>query len=192
MLGSALAVKRLSSRLYRLLHHSASYSLLAKDESVVVEMAEYRDYGPAAPHGPDMSGTHNPLHDMTQNERQIFDYLLKPDDSYNRAGVYWGDMSWAQQIKFVMSGDAKESKRELSNIWAMFKRDPLSPVSYYMKNMVLPGAGLGLEGYVQPLPVCHFPRLTFQICPFFYRQHQASIPSQGCFPRVLETALQGL
>lgn len=109
-------------------------------------MAGYRDYGPAAPHEPDMTGSNDPIHSITPNERQIFDYLLKPDDSYNEAGVYWGDMSLAQQIKFVTNGDAKESKRELSSIWAMFKKDPLSPVSYYFKNMVLPGAGLGLEG----------------------------------------------
>lgn len=82
------------------------------------------------------------------NERQIFDYLLKPDDSYNENGVYWGDMSLAQQVKFVMANDAKETKREAANVWAMFTKDPLSPVSYYFKNMVLPGAGLGLEGYV--------------------------------------------
>ncbi|KAL8755112.1 MAG: hypothetical protein Q9199_003873 [Rusavskia elegans] len=111
-------------------------------------MAEYRDYGPAAPHGPDMTGTHNPVHDMTPNERQIFDYLLKPDDNYNANGVYWGDMSWLEQIRFVSNGDARETKREASNVWSMFKNDPLSPVAYYFKNMVLPGAGLGLEGYV--------------------------------------------
>ncbi|KAL8897407.1 MAG: hypothetical protein Q9207_007232 [Kuettlingeria erythrocarpa] len=98
--------------------------------------------------GPDRTGTDDTLHNLTPNERQIFDYLLKPDDSYNEAGVYWGDMSLAQQVKFVSSGDAKESKRELSSIWAMFKNDPLSPFAYYFKNMVLPGAGLGLEGYV--------------------------------------------
>lgn len=96
-----------------------------------------------------MTDAHDTLHDMTPNEREIFDYLLKPDDSYNEAGVYWGDMSLAQQVKFVSSGDAKESKRELSNIWAMFKNDPLSPFAYYFKNMVLPGAGLGLEGCVR-------------------------------------------
>ncbi|KAI4235565.1 MAG: hypothetical protein L6R40_006427 [Gallowayella cf. fulva] len=111
-------------------------------------MAEYRDYGPAAPHGPDMTGTHDPIHEMTSNERQIFDYLLKPDDSYNENGVYWGDMPLLEQIKFVARGDAQETRREASNVWSMFKKDPLSPVSYYFKNMVLPGAGLGLEGYV--------------------------------------------
>lgn len=110
-------------------------------------MAEYRDYGPAAPHGPDMSGTHDPVHEMTQNERQIFDFLIKPDDSYDSAGVYWADLPLSEQIKFVTKGDAVESRKELSNIWTMFKKDPLSPFAYYFKNMVLPGAGLGLEGY---------------------------------------------
>lgn len=54
------------------------------------------DYGPAAPHGPDMTGHHpamvSPEFGMTDNEKQIFDYLLKPDDSYNEAGVYWADL----------------------------------------------------------------------------------------------------
>ena len=110
------------------------------------------DYGPAAPHGPDMSGTHDPLQqphfDINQNEQQIFDYLLKPDDSYNRDGVYWADLPIAKRIAFSTKSDAAETRRELSGIWAMMKKDPLSPVSYYFRNMVLPGAGLGLEGYV--------------------------------------------
>ena len=110
------------------------------------------DYGPRAPPGPAMSGDHepmqHPLPDMGEHEKQIFDYLLRPDDSYDQNGVYWADLSIPQRIKFVTSYDSKESARELSNIWQMFKRDPLSPVGYYLKNMVLPGAGLGLEGYV--------------------------------------------
>ena len=104
------------------------------------------DYGPAAPHGPDMTGTHNPIHTMTENERQIFDYLIKPDDLYNKNGVYWADLPWSERIKFVIHVDSQETKRESSNVWKMFKADPLSPVAYYFKNMVLPGAGLGLEG----------------------------------------------
>ena len=111
-------------------------------------MAHVQDYGLAAPHGPDMSGTHDPLHTMTENERQIFDYLLNPDDSYNEDGVYWADLGIFKRFGFVSSYDAKESKRELGNIWAMFKRDPLAPFGYYVRNMVIPGAGLGLEGYV--------------------------------------------
>lgn len=88
---------------------------------------------------------------MTANERQIFNQLLYPDDSYNEHGVYWADLPWAQRVKFVSSYDSKESKREIGNIWRMFKADPLSPVAYYFRNMVLPGAGLGLEGFVWAL-----------------------------------------
>ena len=106
------------------------------------------DYGPAAPHGPDMTGTHNPIHEMTENERSIFSYLIRPDDSYDENGVYWADMPMAKRIKFVTSYDAKEAGRELASIGSMMKQDPLSPVGYYFKNMVLPGAGLGLEGWV--------------------------------------------
>lgn len=90
--------------------------------------------------------------DMTTEERQIFNYLLRPDDNYNEAGVYWADLPLLQQVKFVAQQDAKESRRELSSIWAMFKADPLSPVAFYFRNMVLPGAGLGLEGCEIPRP----------------------------------------
>lgn len=82
---------------------------------------------------------------MTSNERQIFNQLLCPDDSYNGDGIYWADLLLAQKITFVSSCDAKESKREAGNIWWIFKADSLSPVAYYFRNIVLPGAGLGLE-----------------------------------------------
>ncbi|KAL2037116.1 hypothetical protein N7G274_010112 [Stereocaulon virgatum] len=111
-------------------------------------MSHIQDYGPAAPHGPDMSGTHDPIHEMTDDEKQIFDYLIKPDDSYDTAGVYWADMPLMKRVKFVTAYDGQEAGRELSNIWAMTKRDPLEPFRYYVRNMVIPGAGLGLEGYV--------------------------------------------
>ena len=106
------------------------------------------DFGPAAPHGPDMSGTHNPLEDMDVHEKGAFDALIRPDDSYTPEGVYWADLPLLKKIKFVSSYDSHEAKRELRDIWQMIKADPLSPVSYYFRNMVLPGAGLGLEGYV--------------------------------------------
>ena len=109
-------------------------------------MSHIQDYGPAAPHGPDMSGTHDPIHNMTDNEKQIFDYLIKPDDSYDTNGVYWADMPLMKRVKFTTTYDSQEAGRELSNIWAMTKRDPLEPVRYYFRNMVIPGAGLGLEG----------------------------------------------
>ena len=83
---------------------------------------------------------------LTENERSIFNYLIHPDDSYDTNGVYWADMPLGKRVQFVSSYDAKEARRELSNIGAMAKVDPLSPITYYFKNMVLPGAGLGLEG----------------------------------------------
>lgn len=109
-------------------------------------MSHIQDYGPAAPHGPDIDGHHNPIHTLTENEKQIFDYLIKPDDLYDETGTYYQDLPLMRKVKFVLAQDAKETARESGNIWAMIKRDPLSPVGYYFRNMVLPGAGLGLEG----------------------------------------------
>ncbi|KAI9741624.1 MAG: hypothetical protein M1834_000008 [Cirrosporium novae-zelandiae] len=88
------------------------------------------------------------IHQLTDNERQVFDYLLKPDDLYDSSGVYWADLPLSKRAKFVSSNDAKETKRELRTIGSMMKADPLSPVAWYFRNMVIPGAGLGLEGYV--------------------------------------------
>ncbi|KAL9090736.1 MAG: hypothetical protein Q9159_001792 [Coniocarpon cinnabarinum] len=116
-----------------------------------------RDYGLAAPHGPNMTGQHvatsnianNNAHDMSANEREIFNHLILPNDSYDHTGTYWADMNIGRRAKFVNGVDSAEARKELTSTWRMFKRDPLSPVSYYSKNMILPGAGLLLEGYVQ-------------------------------------------
>jgi len=86
--------------------------------------------------------------EMTTEEVGAFNQLILPDDIYTPEGVYWADLPIGQRIKFVTNVDGQEARKELRSIWEMTKRDPLSPVSYYFKNMVLPGAGLGLEGYV--------------------------------------------
>ncbi|KIV92201.1 hypothetical protein PV10_06659 [Exophiala mesophila] len=110
------------------------------------------DFGPNPPHGPDVDGQHPPLKDphfdMSQTEKEIFQTVLKPDDSYNDNGVYWADLPFLQRFKFVSKVDREETRREARATWEMFKNDPLSPVAFYFRNMVLPGAGLGLEGYV--------------------------------------------
>lgn len=111
-----------------------------------------RDYGLAVPHGPNPGGDHVAtanLADMSVNETGVFQSLLKPDDSYDENGVYWGDMGLKQRAAFVSKVDRAETKRELSATWEMFKHDPLSPVAFYFRNMVIPGAGLLLEGYVE-------------------------------------------
>ena len=87
------------------------------------------DFGPRAPHGPDMSGDHNPLEDMDINEKGAFDSLIRPDDSYTPEGVYWADLPLWKKITFVTSYNNMEAKRELKDIWSMMKVDPLSPIS---------------------------------------------------------------
>lgn len=116
-------------------------------------MASVRDYGLAAPHGPNMGNEHvatADIGDMSGNESGVFQSLLKPDDSYDESGTYWADMSIGRRIKFVSKVDAAEAKKELSATWQMIKRDPLSPIGFYARNMVIPGAGLLLEGWVPP------------------------------------------
>lgn len=108
-----------------------------------------RDYGLAVPHGPNATGDHvatADIGDMSSNESGVFQSLLKPDDSYDENGVYWADMSVFQRMKFVGKVDSAEAKKELASTWSMMKRDPLSPIGFYFRNMVIPGAGLGLEG----------------------------------------------
>lgn len=83
-----------------------------------------------------------------KSEKEIFQYLLHPSDSYTPEGVYWADLPFGKKFSFVTSVDNAEVKRELKTIGRMFKADPLSPVAWYFRNCVLPGAGLGLEGYV--------------------------------------------
>ncbi|OBT63652.1 hypothetical protein VE03_07276 [Pseudogymnoascus sp. 23342-1-I1] len=114
-----------------------------------------RVHDPAAgtipvPHGPDTGTDHAtlPYDRDAANEKAIFDYLIKPDDSYNEDGVYWADLPLWKRAKFVSAVDAAEARKELGAIGAMMKADPLSPIGWYFRNAVLPGAGLGLEGYV--------------------------------------------
>lgn len=110
-----------------------------------------RDYGLAAPHGPNMTGDHvatADLGDMSTNESSVFRSLLLPDDSYDADGVYWADMNIAKRFAFVSKLDGAETMKELRSIMSMFKADPLSPFAFYTRNMIIPGMGLLLEGYV--------------------------------------------
>ena len=115
-----------------------------------------RDYGMQLPHGPNRGGQHvatqnafdgiNDVHNMNQNERDIFNHILLPDDSYNAEGQYWADMGIAKRFKFANKVDSAEARKELSQIGRMVKADPLSPVGWYFRNAVIPGAGLLMEG----------------------------------------------
>lgn len=110
------------------------------------------DHGPNAPHRPNVGGRRvagEKLAPMDSNEKAIFDHLLLPDDSYDETGTYWADMPLLKRWKFVRHVDTQEAKRELGIVRSMFNRDRLSPFVAYLKNTVVPGTGLLLEGYVQ-------------------------------------------
>lgn len=106
----------------------------------------------SAPHGPETGDDHVHVNlngvfaTEAESEADIFQDALHPRDMYTPEGVYWADLPFWEQVKFNHGIDAEESKKELGQIWAMMKRDPLSPIAWYFKNAVLPGAGLGLEG----------------------------------------------
>jgi len=100
-------------------------------------MADQVNY---APTGKDQAEDDNSMHN-----REMFSSALYPDDMY-KGNVYYGDMPLKEQVKFILAVDSAEAKKERGQIWLMFKKNPLSPIGWYFKNCVLPGAGLGLEG----------------------------------------------
>ncbi|CAI4219846.1 unnamed protein product [Parascedosporium putredinis] len=63
-------------------------------------------------------------------------------------GTYWADLPVRQRVSFVHKVQSAEAKSEAKSVWRMMREDPLSPLGWYVRNAVLPGAGLGLEGYV--------------------------------------------
>jgi hypothetical protein len=103
------------------------------------------------PHGPQDGTTHEHyprVAPATDYEKQLFKHITHPSDSYTPEGIYWADLPWLQRFSFVRAVDKAEAKEEHSWLWNSIKEDPLSPVGWYFRNAVLPGAGLGLEGYV--------------------------------------------
>jgi hypothetical protein len=88
----------------------------------------------------------HPYTEGEEHEKQIFHRLIKPDDSYTPDGIYWADLPIVKRASFVARTDAQEAQRELDAIGSMMRKNPLSPIAWYLRNAVLPGAGLGLEG----------------------------------------------
>jgi hypothetical protein len=103
----------------------------------------------SAPHGPETGDDHVHLRGRPPgaDESGVLKQLIYPDDSYTPEGIYWADLPFGKQLAFNASVDNAESRKELSSIWEMMKKDPLSPVGWYFRHAVIPGAGLGLEGY---------------------------------------------
>lgn len=102
------------------------------------------------------------MKEMNLSEREAFDHLIRPEDNYSANKTYWADLPLVQRTKFVLDLDAREVRKEFGGFWRLFKSDPLAPLAYYFRNMVLPGAGLGLEGYVACLS-CFSPLMPLRI-----------------------------
>jgi hypothetical protein len=90
----------------------------------------------------------NSIDEMEIHEKVAFDEVIRPADSYTEDGTYWADLPVGQRINFVVTKDGEEARREFAWLWDMFKADPLAPIAHYFRTAVLPGAGLGLEGWV--------------------------------------------
>jgi hypothetical protein len=88
-----------------------------------------------------------------EEEREVLRYIIDPVDIYTEQGVYWADLPLGQKVSFVNKAQNAETVAELRGIGRMAKKDPLAPVAWYFKKAVLPGAGLGLEGYVCAVPL---------------------------------------
>jgi len=99
----------------------------------------------SAPHGPETGDASAAFGNDYPTNAEI-EKLLYPDDIYTPEGVYWADLPLRKRIGFISKVDNEEAAKELKQIGAMMKKDPLSPVGWYFRNAVLPGAGLGLEG----------------------------------------------
>jgi len=120
---------------------------MADDGFVHEQHHDPTNYGMvSAPHGPetgDAAVSYPVDHNPTPGELQS---MMFPDDIYTPEGVYWADLPFTKRVGFVSRVDHEEAKKELGQIAQMMKKDPLSPIGWYFRNAVLPGAGLGLEG----------------------------------------------
>ncbi|RDA85982.1 hypothetical protein CP532_4879 [Ophiocordyceps camponoti-leonardi (nom. inval.)] len=106
-----------------------------------------------------------------RDERHIFSHVTRPDDCYTPDGVYWADLPWADRVAFVSAVDRREAAQELHSLGSMIKKDPLSPLSWYFRHAVIPGAGLGLEGYVL-FSIGNLEPLFRQVWPQCWEKHE--------------------
>lgn len=109
---------------------------------------ETADYPPLSHTIPGPSGVAGAAEYTTEQEKAIFAYLTHPDDSFTADGTYWADLPLPQRVKFLASVGGQETAKEARAAWRMFVNDPLSPLGWYFREAVVPGAGLLLEGYV--------------------------------------------
>ena len=102
----------------------------------------------SVPHGPETRDNIDHKHDrvLGQEDTTALRQFIYPNDTYTPNGVYWADLPFREQLAFNTNVDKVEIRKDLSSIWLMMRKDLLSPIGWYFKNAILPGAGLGLEG----------------------------------------------
>ncbi|PHH68486.1 hypothetical protein CDD80_7474 [Ophiocordyceps camponoti-rufipedis] len=108
---------------------------------------------------------------LSPDERRIFSHVTRPDDCYTPEGIYWADLPWADRFAFVSRVDLDADIQELRSFASMAKKNPFSPLLWYVRNAVIPGAGLGLEGYVL-FSIGNLEPLFRQVWPQCWEKHQ--------------------
>ncbi|PHH56018.1 putative inorganic phosphate transporter C23D3.12 [Ceratocystis fimbriata CBS 114723] len=128
---------------------------------------------------------------VSADDKRAFAALTHPDDSYTTDGVYWADLPLGQRVRFVTSVDAAEAAAELRSLGQMIKKDPLSPFSWYFDNAILPGAGLGLEGYVL-FSIGNLAPLFKAVWPYCWGHSQPGVCSQNWIAAVTYLEIVGI
>jgi hypothetical protein len=109
--------------------------------------------------------------DITRGEIiAIFRDELRPDDLY-KGDIYWADLPFWERMGFVWAQHREDAGRECRAAWTEFKKDPLSPLRWYFRNAVLPGAGLLIEGAVL-FSTSHMRPLFEQIWPECWKDYK--------------------
>lgn len=92
---------------------------------------------------PDSGSTFDP---RSATEEELLREALFPSDSYTADGRYWADLPRGERWTFASGQFNRETRRDFSYVWNMFKADPAEPFRAYWRKYVLTGMGLFVEG----------------------------------------------
>ncbi|KAK5038099.1 hypothetical protein LTS07_001567 [Exophiala sideris] len=84
---------------------------------------------------------------LPQGHESLLAETLYPEDIY-KDKTYWADLSTGERSKWVNKQHSTEARRELGEVWRLFKEDPLAPLGRYWHNYAMTGVGFFTEGYV--------------------------------------------
>ncbi|KIW26445.1 uncharacterized protein PV07_09539 [Cladophialophora immunda] len=84
---------------------------------------------------------------LPREHESLLKETLYPDDAF-KGTTYWADLPAGERTKWVNDQHSSEARRELRDVWQMFKADPLDPINRYLHNYAVTGVGFFTEGYV--------------------------------------------